>query len=115
MTAEEVHLRIIAEQCMRLDLLAAHTVTEDWSHDARLGNVEPHFCYLWSGIRPTGTEPTTSPHAPPPIGHIMDWLEADGEAKYQAVDDYSSAPGGLPGFAEYAASLPAEQLRALVD
>ena len=114
MTPGEVHLRRIAALCMLLDVHAARTVTEDFSREARQGNVEPHFAYLWSGIRP-GSDASTSPYPPPPIGPIMDWLEADGEERFQALDDYAAAPGGLPGFAEFAASLPEAQLRALVD
>ena len=108
-----MHLRRIATLCMRLDLQAAHTVTEDWSHETRLSNAEPHFSYLWSGIRP-GSAASTSPFAPPPMANIMAWLEADGEARFQALDDYAAPPGGLAGFAEYVALLPAAQLRALV-
>jgi len=98
---------------MRLDLQAAHTVTEDFGYEARLGNVEPHFSYLWSGLRP-GSAASTSPYPPPPIARVMAWLEADGEARFHALDDYAAPPGGLPGFAEYVATLPLAQLRALL-
>jgi len=111
-SSEEAHLRRIATLCMRLDLQAAYPVTEDWSHEMRLSNAEPHFSYLWSGIRP-GSAASTSPFAPPPMASIMAWLDADGEARFP-LDDYAAPQGGLPGFAEYVALLPPAQLRALI-
>ncbi len=93
MPASEVHLRRIAECRMRLDLKTAHTITEDFTLEERLRNVEPHFQKLWG------------PRAP--ITLIMDWIESN--ELYQSPEF-----ANLPDLQEYLGSLTAEQLLPLV-
>lgn len=93
MSVEEEFLRPIVQSLFCLDLKAAHTVTEDFTRQERLANIEPHFKDLWD--------------CPPPLDLIERWINSD--ELYHSHDVMH-----LDSFREYIASLSYEQLVAAV-
>ncbi|KAK0750001.1 hypothetical protein B0T18DRAFT_408022 [Schizothecium vesticola] len=94
MPADEASKRKIAKSCMRIDLMAVHTITEGFTAEEKARNVDPHFQYLWGARAPTGL--------------IMEWTEC--EELYQ-----NPAIVHLLGFDAYVDNLPLEQLDDLVE
>jgi hypothetical protein len=96
MTKEELQLRKIAQHLFRLDLWAAQTVTEDFTRDERLKNVEPHFKHLWRL------------DVPPPIDQIEEWL------KHPSLYDPQDVMN-LPGFRGFLDRLTLSELLHAID
>jgi hypothetical protein len=90
MPPSEVSQRQIVKCAMRLDLMAAHTIVEDYKAEKdKVQNVEPHFKILW-GLTVK-------------VSSIMGWLRSD--KLYQNPDLVR-----LPDFEEFVGALPLKEL-----